>query len=85
MVDRYSKFYNSQVTPPTDAFSITPANTDIDVFPKSLYIGGAGNLVVLTLEDSEVTFVSVPAGTVLNIRVKQVLTSTTATDIVGMI
>lgn len=85
MTDRYSKFYNNLNTPPTDAFSITPANTDIGVFPKALYIGGAGNLVVLTLEDSEVTFSSVPAGTILNIRVKQVLTSTTATNIVGMI
>lgn len=85
MTDRYSKFYNSPLTPPTDAFSITTANTDLAVFPKALYIGGTGDLVVLTLEDNEVTFNSVPAGTVLNLRVKQVLTSTTATNIVGMI
>jgi hypothetical protein len=51
-----------------------------------LYVGGAGNLAVVTEAGNTVTFTAVPVGTQLEIRVKQVLaTGTTATNIVGML
>lgn len=45
-----------------------------------LYVGGAGNISVITIGGDQITFNSVPAGTVLPIQVRQVRsTSTTAT------
>ena len=45
-----------------------------------LYVGGAGNLNVVTIGDDTVLFNAVPAGSFLPVQVKQVLsTSTTAT------
>lgn len=53
---------------------------------KALYVGGAGDVAVTTLGDSaNVTFKSVPAGTILPIGCVLVLqTGTTATNIVGL-
>lgn len=50
-----------------------------------LYIGGAGNLKVLTIGGDEVTFQAVPVGTTLQVRVLRVFaTGTTATNIVAL-
>jgi len=50
-----------------------------------LYIGGAGNLRVLTIGGDDVTFFSVPAGTTLQVKVTKVFsTDTTATNIVAL-
>ncbi len=50
-----------------------------------LYIGGAGNLKVLTIGGDEVTFFAVPAGTTLQVRVRRVFaTGTAATNIVAL-
>lgn len=48
-----------------------------------IYVGGAGNLAVQTHAGRSVTFNSVPAGTFIPIKVRNVrATSTTATNIV---
>ena len=49
-----------------------------------LYIGGAGNVAVVTDGNDTVTFFGVPAGTTLPIQVTQVRTATTATNIVAL-
>ena len=50
-----------------------------------LYIGGAGNLRVLTIGGDDVVFASVPAGTTLQVRVVKVFsTGTAATNIVAL-
>lgn len=67
-----------------DAVSITPADSDID-HVSALYIGGAGNVAVIAVGGGEVTFNSVPAGTILPIACTQVKsTGTSATNIVGL-
>lgn len=67
-----------------NAASVTPGDSSSHDF-DALYVGGAGNLRVLTEGDQDVTFAGVPAGTVLYLRVKRVFaTSTTATNIVGL-
>lgn len=67
------------------AATVTPSDTGPNVFTR-LYIGGAGNVAVVTEAGNTVTFTAVPVGTHLDIRVKQILaTGTTATNIVGML
>lgn len=74
----------SSLTPDT-AQAITKSDTDPNVFCQ-LYVGGAGDVKVVTENGDTVTFSAVPVGTILPIRVKQVLsTGTTATNIVGLL
>jgi hypothetical protein len=50
-----------------------------------LYIGGAGNLRVLTVGGDDVVFNAVPVGTTLQVRVVRVFsTGTAATNIVAL-
>jgi hypothetical protein len=78
-------------SPAVGAFAITPSNATVfdgtggKIPPRSLYVGGAGNVAVVMLNGTSVTFSGVAAGTTLPIRVKQVLaTGTTATMILGL-
>ncbi len=68
------------------AVAITKADSDLDAIPDALYVGSTGNLSLMLADDtSEVSFVGVPAGTVLRVRAKQVRdTGSTADDIVGL-
>ena len=50
-----------------------------------LYVGGAGNVAVVTAAGSEVTFSAVPAGSFLPVHIKQVKTTgTNATEILAL-
>ena len=50
-----------------------------------LYVGGAGNVRVLTSSNADLTFVGIAAGTFMPVQVKRVFsTDTTATDIVAL-
>jgi len=88
MVDQTDFSASGVTTPAAHAEAITPADTDLDNFTRSIYVGGAGNLAVRMAGDegdTDVVFSSVPAGSVLPIRVKQIrTTSTTATNIVAI-
>lgn len=77
--------YGAVIAPAGDAFAVTPSDTT-QLKANALYVGGAGNVAVVTEAGSTVTFTGVPAGTVLPIRVRQVLSSnTTATTILGLV
>ncbi len=70
------------------AAAVSPHDTnDLPSQTRGLYIGGAGNVVVILADDTaSVTFTGVLAGSVLPIRVKRVLsTNTTATAIVALL
>lgn len=76
--------YDSVMAPAGRAFSVTPSDTG-RIRATALYVGGGGNLHVLMEDESEVTFIGVPAGSILPIRVLRVFsTSTSATDIIGL-
>ena len=71
--------------PASTVIAITPS--DVTVLQddlRALYVGGAGNVTVLTSGGQTVTFNGVPAGYILPISVKQVRASTTATNILAL-
>ena len=72
--------------PAENAVSVTPSNTvDFDTFSRALYVGGGGDLVAVFENDVAVTFVGIPAGFILPVRVKRVnATGTTASNIVAL-
>ncbi|MEM0907177.1 MAG: hypothetical protein AAGJ94_07430 [Pseudomonadota bacterium] len=82
------RFYDRGLTAPAaDAFEITPNNgNDLSTAARALYIGGAGDVEVITLAGNTVLFVGLSAGTTLPCSVTRVRASnTTATNILGLI
>lgn len=70
--------------------AVTKSDTD-DVarvgseYPRALWVGGAGNVVLVAPDGSVATFEGVAAGTLLPIRFKRInSTSTTATLMVAI-
>lgn len=69
------------------AFAVTPAATVFanGVIARGLYIGGAGNVSVITQNGTTVVFSGVAAGQILPIAAAGVtITNTTATLILGL-
>lgn len=67
------------------AIAITPADSDLAHPVRCLYVGGNGNIKVITARNHTVTFVGISAGTILPVSVKRVFaTDTTATNIIGL-
>jgi hypothetical protein len=73
--------------PALGAAAVTPNDsTDLVVRPaRSLFIGGAGNVAVITAAGDTVTFNGLAAGSILPVQVTRVLaTGTTATNIIAL-
>lgn len=69
---------------PTRAASVTPSDSG-GTYAIALYVGGDGDVTVVTEGDDTVTFAAVPAGAIIPVRIKQVKsTGTNASDIVRM-
>lgn len=72
---------------PFGAIAITPSDADTFSEPVSVYVGVAGNVAVIPGNGvgGSVTFVGVPAGSVLPCQVRTVLaTGTTASSLVAI-
>jgi hypothetical protein len=65
-----------------NAVAITKSDTESNAF-GSIYVGGAGNVTVVTEEGTTVTFTAPPVGTILPIRTQKVMAATTATLLIG--
>ena len=73
--------------PAESAAAVTPSDsTVLSPVPRSLYIGGDGDVAVILARDSAVTtFVGLTAGTILPVRVTKVMAAnTTATNIIAL-
>ena len=77
---------SSYSDPASRASSITPSDTtDLTSATRGIYTGTGGTIVcILEGDTASVTFANVPAGVVLPIRVKRVL-STGTTSTMGLI
>lgn len=68
---------------PTGEFvACTPSNIPLDPLPRAVYVGTAGDLVVIGRNNNTVTLKNVPAGSMLPIRPTFILPTSSATDIV---
>lgn len=85
MPNNYTSYPGTLDSPATSAAAVTPADgTDLPYFTRALYIGTTGDLAVIMMDGSAVTFPTVPVG-VLDIRVSRVkATGTTASNIVAL-
>lgn len=67
-----------------DAFAVTKSDETVIRF-DALYVGGAGDVAVVTNRGTTVTFVGVQAGSILPVSGTKVMsTNTDATDILGL-
>ena len=70
-----------------DGIAVTPNDTTsygLD-YLDALYIGGAGNVAVVTAGGTTLTFVGAVAGSIIPVQCQKVMaTNTTATSIVGL-
>ena len=70
---------------PSDTVNIPSVSGGTNDEGCILYIGGTGNVKVLTIGGDEVVFAGVPVGTTLQVRVLRVFaTGTAATNIVAL-
>ena len=86
MSDKFSNYHSGLESPAERAFAITGNDsTDLTIFPRAIYVGGAGNVKVITLGGDTVTFSGALAGTIIPVRVTRVFsTGTTATNLLGL-
>lgn len=88
MADFFSKQTKKVIEGPANsAVAVTPSDsTELDI-TRGVYVGTGGDLAVVMADDSlAVTFVAVPSGVLLPIRVLKVMsTNTTASDILALI
>ncbi len=80
------KFAKSPTAPAGGGEAVTPSDTVSTTTPfRALYVGVTGNVSVLTLSGAVLTFVAVPAGSVLPVSGSRVnATLTTATSILAL-
>lgn len=84
--DTFRSHTRSLTAPSEDAVAILPDDTaTLGHATRAVYVGTAGDLRVRMLGQGEVTFVGLAQGSLLPLRVTQVLaTGTSASDIVGL-
>lgn len=88
MADTFQNFPpDFQTAPASNAVAVTPNDSaDLAFASRGVFVGGAGNLAYIPLNGTTaVTLVGIPAGTILPIRPKRIMsTNTTATSIVSL-
>lgn len=73
------------LTPYRSAVAVTTSDSTNIPTTDALFIGGAGNVAVTTVNGDVVTFTAVPVGTILPVAASRVMaTNTTATFILAL-
>ena len=84
MADTFQNYPKSLEQPATGAVAVT-VGTVLDPTPRALYVGTGGDVEVETLRGDIVEFVNLPDASILPVRVKKVVSVTSAADIIGLI
>lgn len=86
-VDPFASYAGSAIGPANDAVAVTKSDTvAYATMARELYVGGLGDVTLITAAGNTVLFTAVAAGTLLPIRHSQVKsTGTTATNMVALI
>jgi len=86
MADEYSSHGSALDSPGIRHYAITPhASTDEAIAFRAIWVGVAGNVVVVAMDGTAVTYKGCAAGSIIPMRGRRVnATNTTATDLVGM-
>ncbi len=85
MEDAFSTHTPGLTAPAADGFAILPDDdADLAYTTRAVYVGAGGTLDIVLASGAEVSLVNVGDGTVLPLRVRRVLESTTAGDLVGL-
>lgn len=86
MADNFSSYQSGLNSPAAYGAAVTPDdNNDLATSSRMLWVGGAGNIALVTVRGSAVTLSNVPAGTLLPIRAARIKsTGTTATNMVAL-
>lgn len=84
-VDPFLGCSSDPLGPAVHAAAVTPSDTnELPNYSKRLWVGGVGNLTLITVGGETVTYPSVPAGTYIEARAKQVkATGTSAINILA--
>lgn len=87
MPDQFEDNSSGLDSPASDAFAIAPADgADLAQTVRAIYVGGAGDISLVTKGGTTLTFTGLQAGSILPVRAARVrLTSTTATGLIGMV
>ena len=86
LLDTFGAILLSLIAPARNCLSITPNdNAVVPFLPKAIYVGTTGAFAVRAIDgSSDVTFINVANGTILDIRVASVrATGTTAINLIG--
>jgi hypothetical protein len=76
----------AHIAPATRAEAVSKSDTaDLTCVSRGIYVGGTGDVAAVMMSGDVVTFVAVPAGTLLPIRCRRInSTNTTATNMVAI-
>lgn len=80
-------FTNGPTSPTAfDGAAITPSDTvDLPAPARAIYVGGAGNISLITLKGTTLTFQGLLAGQILPVAAARVrATGTTATNLIAL-
>lgn len=83
MVDLFKE--NTLESPARHGFAITPHDTtELAYITRAIYVGGDGDIVLVTASGVELTFTNLIAGTILPVRAKIVKAATSASNLVAL-
>lgn len=87
MSDNFSNTATGMSGPANDAFNIIPDDAiDLTQVTRALYTGAGGDISLVMQSGASVSFIAVPAGIILPLRIRKVMaTATTATNLCGLV
>lgn len=86
-VDAFKGHARGLTAPASDAFAVVPSDTqEFARTARALYVGGAGDVALRTVDGTDIVFRALAAGSVLPVgAVRVAATGTTAQNLVALV